>query len=84
MTLEQMYTNNMENLILSGFDIWIVIKIFSLIILGMYIIFAFVITRQVKLMTETLTLGFEPIVKILSLFHLMFAILVFLAAIIVL
>ena len=74
----------MENLILPGFDIWIVIKIFSLIILGMYIIFAFVTTRQVKLMTETLTLGFEPIVKILSLFHLIFAILVFLAAIIVL
>jgi len=74
----------MENLILPGFDIWIVIKIFSLIILGMYIIFAFVITRQVKLMTETLTLGFEPIVKTLSLFHLIFAILVFLAAIIVL
>jgi len=74
----------MENIILSGFNIWIVIKIFSVVILGMYVIFAFVITRQVKVMTDTLTLGFESVAKFLSFFHLIFAILVFLTAIIVL
>lgn len=70
--------------ILPGFNIWIIIKFLSLVVLGMYIIFAFVITRQVKTMTDTLTLGFEPIVKFLAFLHLMFAILVFVTAVIVL
>jgi len=74
----------MENNILSGFNIWIVIKFFSLAILGMYIVFAFVITRQVKVMTETLTLGFESVARFLSLFHLLFAVGVFIIAMIVL
>jgi small-conductance mechanosensitive channel len=74
----------MENFILSGFNIWIIVKFFSLVILGMYIVFAFVVTRQVKVMTETLTLGFESVAKYLSLFHLLFAVLVFIIALIVL
>jgi len=74
----------MESLTLPVFNIWGIIKIFSLVILAMYIIFAFVITRQVKVMTHTLTLGFEPVVRFLSFFHLIFAILVFVTALIVL
>jgi len=74
----------MENLAIPTFDIWAIIRIFTLIILVMYIIFAFVITRQVKVMTHTLTLGFEPVVRFLSFFHLIFAILVFVTALIVL
>ncbi len=74
----------MENVILSGFNIWTIVKFFSLAILGMYIIFAFVITRQVKVMTETLTLGFEHVARFLSLFHFLFALLVFIIAIMVL
>jgi hypothetical protein len=67
-----------------NFNYWIIIKILSLVVLGIYIVFAFVITRQVKVMTETLTLGFEPVVKFLSFFHLLFAILVFFIGITVL
>jgi hypothetical protein len=74
----------MESLTLPGFNIWIIIKIFSLAILAIYIIFAFVVTRQVKVMTETLTLGFESVARFLSLFHLVFAIVVFVIALVVL
>ena len=49
----------MENLLTNGFNIWILVKALALVILGMYLIFAFVITRQVKLMTSTLHLGFD-------------------------
>ncbi|KKR43135.1 MAG: hypothetical protein UU51_C0015G0013 [Microgenomates group bacterium GW2011_GWC1_41_20] len=74
----------METLNLSGFDIWIVIKVLTLLVLAMYIVFAFVITRQVKVMTSTLTLGIEGVAKLLALLHLLFAIFVFVSALIVL
>lgn len=74
----------MEAILLNNFNIWIVIKILSLVVLGLYIIFAFVITRQVKVMTDTLTLGFEPLVKFLSFFHFVFAIFVFIVALTIL
>lgn len=74
----------MEAIELTNFNIWIVIKIFALAALALYIIFAIVITRQVKVMTATLTLGFESIVRFLSIIHLLFAILVFVSALMVL
>ena len=70
--------------IITGFDIWIIIKILMLLVLGIYIVFAFVITRQVKVMTNTLTLGFEPVAKFLAFVHIVFSVLVFVTAIIVL
>lgn len=74
----------METTALLNFDIWIVIKILVLIVLAMYVAFAFVIRRQVRVMTGTLTLGFEPMAKFLAFVHLVFSILVFITAIIVL
>lgn len=74
----------MENFLLTGFNMWILIKAFTLVLLVMYLIFAFVIIRQVKLMTSTLQLGIEVPVKFLSYLHLAFAILVFLSALIIL
>jgi hypothetical protein len=74
----------MENFFTEGFNVWILIKILISILLGMYILFAFVLTRQVKLMTRTLQLGFEAPVKFLSFMHLVFAILVFFAALTIL
>jgi hypothetical protein len=50
----------------------------------MYLVFAFVVTRQVKLMTRTLHLGFDAPAKFLAYFHLAFAVLVFFAALIIL
>jgi hypothetical protein len=70
--------------IITGFSIWIIIKILILVILAMYIVFAFVITRQVNVMTNTLTLGFEPVVRFLAFVHLAFSVIVFITAIIVL
>jgi len=61
---------------------WVLMKVLSLILLSMYIVFAFVVTRQVSLMTRTLHLGFDAPVKFLAYFHLAFAILVFFAALI--
>jgi hypothetical protein len=74
----------MANILMGGFNIWILIKALALVLLGMYIIFAFVIVRQVKLMTNTLQLGSESLVKLLSYLHLAFAILVFFSALIIL
>jgi hypothetical protein len=70
--------------ILASISIWMVIKTLALVLLGMYLIFALVVVRQVKLMTDTLQLGFEGLAKILSYFHLAFAILVFISALVIL
>jgi len=60
------------------------IKALALVLLAIYIIFASVIIRQVKLMTSTLQLGSETLMKLLTYLHLAFAIFVFLAALIIL
>ncbi|HLD92459.1 MAG TPA: DUF5657 family protein [Patescibacteria group bacterium] len=67
-----------------SFSIWPIIKIFILFFLGIYIIFAFVVVRQVQLMTSTLEVGFEGQLKFLSFLHFLFAIAVFAFAIIIL
>lgn len=69
-------------MIISGITIttWFLVKIASLILLGMYLVFALVVVRQIKLMTDTLQLGYEGFVRMLGYVHLIFAILVFLAA----
>jgi len=67
-----------------GISIWLVVKIAALILLGMYLIFALIVVRQIKLMTNTLVLGFESPIIILGYIHLAFAILVFLVALIIL
>lgn len=70
----------METIDILNFDFWIIIKILVLVALGLYVIFAFVITRQVKVMTATLTLGFESVAKFLALIHLLFVMFVFFTA----
>lgn len=61
-----------------------IIKIAVLILLSIYLVFALIVVRQVKLMTSTLVLGFEAPIIFLSFIHLVFAVLVFLAALIIL
>lgn len=65
-------------------SIWPIIKVFTLILLVIYIIFAFVIVRQVQLMTKTLEVGFETQLKFLSFLHFLFAIGVLIFAILIL
>ena len=74
----------MQAILTNGFNIWILIKALSLVLLGMYLVFSLVVVRQVKMMTDTLQLGFESITKTLAYIHLLFAVFVFLAAIIIL
>lgn len=64
--------------------IWTILKIFILIFLGLYIIFALVVVRQVQLMITTVKVGFENQLKLLSFAHLLFAIAVLFFALIVL
>lgn len=64
--------------------VWGIAKIFVLIGLFIYIIFGFVIVRQVKLMTDTVQTGFEFMMKLLGYIHFLFAIAVFLFALIIL
>ena len=59
-------------------------KIFALIALAIYIVFGLVVVKQVNLMVETLEVGFEAIIKLIAWAHLIFAVFVFLAALIVL
>lgn len=66
----------------SGF--WMIAKLIALFALFMYILFALVILRQVTLMTDTLEVGFEEPVRIFALFHLIFALGTFVAAIVIL
>ena len=67
-----------------GISIWGVIKICILILLVLYIIFAFVVVKQVKLMTDTLEVGFESQLKFLSFMHFIFAVGVLIFAFIIL
>lgn len=57
-----------------GVDFLLIIKFFVLVFLALYVIFALVIVRQVRLMSSTLDVGFEGPIKFLSLVHLAFAI----------
>lgn len=59
-------------------------KIFALLALAIYIVFALVIIRQVKLMTATIQAGFEGFIKLIAWAHLLFAIFVFITAWIIL
>ena len=72
--------------IFSGFNssVLFLIKIAVWAFLTIYLIFAGVVVRQVKLMTETLEVGFENQLKFLSLVHLMAAVGVLIFAILIL
>lgn len=65
-------------------SIWPVIKILVIILLGIYIVFSYVIVRQVQLMTDTLVIGFEKQLKFLAFLHFLFAIAVLIFSIIIL
>jgi hypothetical protein len=67
-----------------GISILLVVKVAALILLGIYLIFSLVVVRQIKLMTDTLSLGFEAPIIFLGYVHLAFAIIVFLATLIIL
>lgn len=75
-----------ENLFqfLSSVSIWSVAKIFVLFALLLYIVFAFVVVKQVQMMTDTLCDQFEVPLRVVSVLHLVGAIFVLLLALAVL
>lgn len=64
--------------------IWLILKIFFIVGLSVYAIFALVVIRQVQIMTGTVKLPFELPVKLLALIHFIFAIAILALAFIVL
>jgi prepilin signal peptidase PulO-like enzyme (type II secretory pathway) len=73
--------NNLLNLNLS---IWLMVKFFVLLALFVYIVFAFLVVREVDLMTRTVKDIFNLPIKIISWLHLVFSLLIFLLALIIL
>ncbi len=69
---------------LFGISVLLIGKIFALIGLAIYIVFALVVLKQVYLMVSTIEVGFEFFIKLTAWAHLIFAIFVFLTAMIVL
>jgi len=69
---------------LLGISIWSVAKVMVLFALILYIVFAFVIIKQTKIMTETLELGLEKTLRTISFAHMLFAVGTFILALIIL
>ena len=67
-----------------GVSVWLIAKICVLIALVIYGIFAFVVLRQIQLMTDTLEVGFEAPVRMLGISHLVFSLVIFVLALIIL
>jgi len=67
-----------------GISLLLIGKIFALIGLSIYMIFALVVLKQVHLMVSTIEVGLEFFIKLIAWAHLIFAIFVFLTALIVL
>ena len=56
--------------------LFLVIKIGVLIFLFLYVIFAAIVIKQVRMMTETLEVGFESQIKLIVYLHLVVSIMV--------
>lgn len=70
--------------IIVNFKVWWLMKLFFIVGLGLYLAFAFIIIRQVGLMSKTLNGEFAQSIKIISWFHFLLAVGVFFLALIVL
>jgi len=68
MTLDQLLVT------LFSLTIWDVVKTLALVLLGLYLFFAFVVIRQVGLMTRALQVEFEWLIKIVAWAHFLFAV----------
>lgn len=66
------------------FSVLFLIKIVVLVSLFLYIIFAAVVIKQVRIMTETIEVGFETPIKTLSYLHFLASLFSFVFAILIL
>ena len=74
--------NFIENFL--GFSVWGVVKLFFMLAIVLYIIFAVVIVRQVKLMGQTISDKNNYLLSLIAWLHLAIALFVFLLAWIIL
>lgn len=65
-------------------SIWFLVKIFFLIAIFLYFIFALVIVRQVNLMIDTVEVGFENVIRLIAWGNLLFAVGIFVLALMIL
>ena len=63
--------------------VWLIVKIAAVIGLVIYLIFAFIVMKQVNLMTETLEVDFEKPIKVVATLPFIFAIFVLIFALFV-
>ena len=68
---------------LIGASVLMLMEVALAIFSAFYIIFAIVVLRQVTLMTKTLEVGFEVIIKAIAWFHLIFAVATLVSAIVI-
>lgn len=54
-----------------------VAKLFFLLAFGIYMLFAFIATRQIAIMRKTLDTPFSPMIQLLGYIHLLLAVLIF-------
>ncbi|OGM32700.1 hypothetical protein A2803_01445 [Candidatus Woesebacteria bacterium RIFCSPHIGHO2_01_FULL_44_21] len=73
----------MELLNLSS-QVALILKLAGGLAAGFYIIFAFVIVRQVNKMTETLEVGLESVLRAVAILHLLFSIGALIAVLVIL
>lgn len=66
------------------FDVWFFAKLVVMLFMAVYLAFAVIVVKQVKLMTSVLNGNFDLPLKTLALIHLAIAITVFLMALAVL
>jgi len=74
----------MNDLVAIGSSVALIAKIGIIIFLIVYAIFSFAVSKQVKIMTDTLEVGFESQIKVMVLIHIVLSVAVLVVAIIVL
>lgn len=67
-----------------NFAIWDLTKVGLLVFLGLYLVFALLVVRQVQLLTSVLGTNFSPLFKTVALLHVVLAVGVFVFAFVVL
>ena len=79
MTIDEILQNLINN-----FSVWTILKLLILFALVIYLVFAVVVIRQVKLMTNTFKTGYETWLRIVSWLHLILVVIIFLGALVLL
>jgi hypothetical protein len=74
----------MEPVVLTGFSLWFIVKIFIVLALFIYLVFALVIIKQVQMMISTIEAGLVTPLKFLSYIHFLFAATILVIAIVTL